>query len=433
MPVTVNVVNHAAKPWSSGKVASGKKLLEGTSPKQFRRTERVVQSSFTDALLKDAHTSPSENGFVWAAIHAYSSHHHLTIRPEDVWFAILTQLSFHINANAEKLRSFFVEHEGQKHLEVIANGTIDTLDFGALAERMTQLIAKNVKDPELRDWVMPAFTTTTDSDIATAAVLFMGAMQKYFTYEFSTICGIPSVTVLGEISDWEAILTKLDKLEQLGEEPTRFAELLRPILRNIILSFTEPTSPAVINFWNTIADKRSMSGRTDYDGWIAAFCYWSEEGKAQNYMRSSHLSISSKDIPTGFCSVPVLVNDHGTIYNCTMIAGSVGIQARAAETLDPADAGLTAIQPLSGWWICENEPAKATEERAAEMKRIQEELAPLNEIYKKEMEEYMAKWKEYMAKTDHKTSIQHYLKNPFPQPTPKLQQLQSRLTQLKAF
>ncbi|KAF5490841.1 Vegetative incompatibility protein HET-E-1 [Colletotrichum fructicola] len=49
-----------------------------------------------------------------------SNHHHLHIRPEDIWFAILTQLSFYINASSESLRSLMVEHEGRKKLEIRA-------------------------------------------------------------------------------------------------------------------------------------------------------------------------------------------------------------------------------------------------------------------------------------------------------------------------
>lgn len=402
MPVTLKVVDHAAEPWRAERVTTTESLLEEASPKQYRRTERVLQSSFTRRVLRDDHTSASKNGFVWAAIRAYSSHHHLTIRPEDVWFAILTQVGFYINANAESLRAFFVEHEGQKELEVIDHGTLDSANFGAFAEQMTHMIAKNVKDPELRDWVMPSFTTTTESDVAVASVLFMGAMQKYFKYTFTVCCGIPSVTVLGEIEDWETMLARLDKLEQLGEEPKQFADMLRPILNNIILSFTEPSSPVVQKFWNSVADEQSGSGFHIYSGWIAAFCFWDVEGKAQLGRRSRGdepcLAIDSSDIPVGFCSVPVTVNDNGDIINCTMIAGSVGIQARQMDvssevqedSQDASDDGqLNAIQPLSGWWICENESAEVLETRANEMESIKKELIPLDEAHNREWEAYM--------------------------------------------
>lgn len=110
-------------------------------------------------------------------------------------------------------------------------GTVNTVDFGLLAQTMTLLIQKNVTDPDLRDWVMPSFSTTTNTDKVVGSVLFMGAMQKYFSYNFSLDCGIPSVTLLGEIDDWKDILVRLDKIDQLGAEPARFATMLRVIVR----------------------------------------------------------------------------------------------------------------------------------------------------------------------------------------------------------
>ncbi|KJK76642.1 hypothetical protein H634G_08230 [Metarhizium anisopliae BRIP 53293] len=387
MPVTLTIVNHFAENWRSSRVGTSEKLLELVSPKEHRRTSRVIQSSFDGRLLGENHTSSSPNGFVWAAINAYSSHHHLCIRPEDVWFAIITQVGFYVNAHAESLRSFFVEHEGKKELEIRVGGTMETVDFGALAGAMTHLMAKNVKDPELRTWVMPSFSTTSQTDIAVASVLFMGAMQKYFSYTMRMLCGIPSVTLLGEVADWADILSRLDKLAQLGEEPGQFADMLKPILRNMVLSFTEPSSPAVIRFWNSIADKHQMSGSCTYSGWIAAFCFWNEKGEAQLSPKRCNGTwqavIDSKNIPAGFCSVPVKVDDNGRVFDCTMIAGSVGIQVRSIypyfarerrAATSSGDAFLRVIQPLSGWWICENESAKEAEAPQTEIKATRDEL-----------------------------------------------------------
>ena len=69
---------------------------------------------------------------------AYNLHHHLRIRPEDVWLSILTQLSFYINAHAEELRGKFVAHEGKKELEVgFDTGSHYTIDYGVFAKKMT--------------------------------------------------------------------------------------------------------------------------------------------------------------------------------------------------------------------------------------------------------------------------------------------------------
>ncbi|RGP81417.1 duf4419 domain protein [Fusarium longipes] len=393
MPVTFSVVDHPAKGWETPKVETTKQLLMETSPREYRRCLRIIGSSFSPSLFQNNHISPSENGFVWSAYHAYSGHHHLTIRPEDVWFAILTQLTFFINANAEELRSFFVSHDGQKELEVIEVGTLDSVDIGALAQRLAGLVSKNVKDPELGDWVMPNFSTTTDTDRVVASVLFMGAMQKYFSFAMSMTCGIPSVTLMGEISDWQAILARLDRLDQLGKEPAEFAEMLKPILEHMILSLEKPDDANVIRFWNTIATRNSRSSGTPYiTGWITAFCFWDDKGRAKKRHVKSVLdgvmypSVSIDRVTVGVASVPVKINDNGNIISSKMVAGSFGIQA-STMTQDRTSPGssssvseLNSVQPLSGWLMYEEEAMEAIEARAQKRKALYAELAEVRKL-----------------------------------------------------
>lgn len=396
MPVTLQVVNHEAKAWRRESVPDAEKLLAESCPKHYRRCNRLIQSSFAEKDFSEGHISPSDNGLVWAAHDAYSQHHHLVIRPEDVWFAILTQLSFYINGHAEELRSFFVAHEGQEHLQLY----VDQLDFASVADEMTHLIAKNVVDPGLRDWVMPSFSTTSDSDKVVGAILFMGAMQKYFSYGVRVVCGIPSVTLLGEAEDWKDILARIDKIELLGEQAVQFAQMLRPIVKHMVLSFESPESFEVIEFWNTIIHRVSLSSGTDYlTGWLTAFCFWNEEGEAKS-LRSEmfggvmYPTVDVDEVPAGTASVPITVTD-GREYEATMVAGSVGIAATSSgarledETspgTDPTSSSeggeprgaqsvvRDTIQPLSGWWVCENEPAGKAEAREAEKARLTKEL-----------------------------------------------------------
>lgn len=400
MPVTLNIVHHPAQPWRYLEVTTPEALLEAIDPKNSH-DRHLIRSSIPGLDFEASCTTPSKNGFVWAAYHAYSSHHHLTIRPEDIRFSIVTQLSFYINANAEKLRSFVVEHEGQRKLEVKSGGSLHTADFGFLAECMAHLMAQNVKDAELRACVMPSFSTTTDTDRIVASALFMGAVQKYFTYQMTLECGIPSVTLLGEVADYEDILARLDKLEQLGDEPTCFAKMLRPILRHMILSFREPTNPEVISFWNRIATRDDRMSDQDYlSGWITAFCYWSAEGQTQypyteedsvekeddsvnEFLQDSkfghylegcvldsvvYAKVDTEDVPSGFAAVPVTVDDNGTMHECTMLAGFFGIQglpqdvpgeALGQKSIKHSQPALTRIRPLTGWIMYENQPSSS--------------------------------------------------------------------------
>jgi hypothetical protein len=172
---------------------------------------------------------PAKNGFVYTATKAYSSYYHLTIR--HIWIAILTQFSFYVHANAENLRSKFVAHKGQKELKIV----VDTLqDFEILAVCFASMIGKDVQDAELREWIMPAFSTTTPNDIVVVSIVMMGLMQTYYKYRIFAQCGLPSVTLLGEKSDYELIARRLEKLCTYGNQPTEFCRLLQPILRRFI-------------------------------------------------------------------------------------------------------------------------------------------------------------------------------------------------------
>ncbi|KAJ2893905.1 uncharacterized protein MKZ38_008129 [Zalerion maritima] len=65
-------------------------------------------------------------------------------------------------------------------------------------------------------------------------------------------CGIPSLALLGEKADWEDFMGRLDKLPRLGEEPTQWTALLRPVLTRFVATFDNPEDREVNDFWITI-------------------------------------------------------------------------------------------------------------------------------------------------------------------------------------
>ncbi|KAF8320291.1 hypothetical protein DL93DRAFT_2073807 [Clavulina sp. PMI_390] len=94
--------------------------------------------------------------------------------PDDVWHALLSQFSLYVQANAETLRKHFVAHEGKKEyappvypqryansnyyivrLTVSSIGNLATADFGAMAQEMSRLLEENVKDADIRKWLIP--------------------------------------------------------------------------------------------------------------------------------------------------------------------------------------------------------------------------------------------------------------------------------------
>jgi len=405
MPVTIRTQPISGEPWREGVTNDPTVAFCAAANTEVANVTRHMQDSFS----ADTMITPSINGLVGAAVAAWNTHHHLVLRPDDIWIAIISQLGFYIDAHAEELRKFFVAHKGQKELTVEQFTDPAHADYGMFAQQMSEEISKNVNDPTLVPWITPNFSTTTDTDRVAIAVLLMGAMKKYFKYNFSCIiCGIPSVTLLGERSDWVDLESRIQRIPELKGETVDFYRLLAPIARHMVLSFDAPESPAVIDFWRAVTHWERYDSRicghepVNYiSGWITAFCFWDNKGSRNNFIKRDvvheidgvvYESLSEESKTGGWAAVPVKVNvkdGSGRVLDkrdCRMVAGSIGMRpGRHSEMgvlLDgpetalaqpvterplnpamaswhpnapPASEGLDAVQPYVGWWIFEGE------------------------------------------------------------------------------
>ncbi|CAJ2509861.1 Uu.00g057610.m01.CDS01 [Anthostomella pinea] len=362
MPVTIRPSDHGSRSWAGRRyrhASSPDVLLHYTLTDDSRtsppRARHVVQSSFAGLERKD-NVFAAKNGFVYSCMEAYNEHHRLIIRPEDVWFAILTQFSAYVNGHAEELRGLFCAHDAQRelHIDVDLNGVV--VDHGRLAFAMARLMQGNIRDEGLRQWIMPAFTTTTKTDQAVASVVFMGAMQKFFTYSWGTRCGIPAVTLLGERSDWVEIRRRAERLATYGAEPARWLRVLAPVLDGFVDGFADPAGEAARRFWRGVCDEHvpNGSGSTTYSGWITAFCFWDEGGRCLHGSKDGdEVRLTRSQLPSGFTKVPVTLLDDGVAIPTEMVAGSVAIKAsRPEETLRAErGGGNDTIQPEIGWFM----------------------------------------------------------------------------------
>ncbi|RPD58466.1 hypothetical protein L227DRAFT_505146 [Lentinus tigrinus ALCF2SS1-6] len=355
MPVTFQVAPHPAEDYKRYFVPqNAEDVLESSCRDQWMQCTDLLQSSVTTGDLSAL--VPKNNGFVEAVLAAYKQHHHLKIRPDDVWMSILSQLNFYINTHAEELREHFVAHQDKVTLTVSAVGNRYTVDFGDMARQMTLKIQDKVVDRTLVDWILPNFTTTTVKDTTVCAVMMMSSFKSYFNYRMMCMCGIPSVTLEGERADWEKLLARLDRIPELGEEPAVWAGMLRPILTRFLAAFDgEPD----IKFWSDVVHSHpQFYGPEDMSGWISAFCVWSSKGTWQagalsditnndasrsaadsvplskRYLLDgiSYPALSASQIPHSYCEVDVLLDDNGTQFECMMVAGLVGFSMSSSGT-----------------------------------------------------------------------------------------------------
>lgn len=129
--------------------------------------------------------------------------------------------------------------------------------------KMTELLAEHIRDPSLREWILPQFSTTTKTDQAVASIAMMATMKKYVHSRGQLGCGLPSVTLLGRKNDWEKLVEKVERLPSFGQECTIWHSLLVPVLRRFVASYEAPEAEETKEFWQKIAHcSGSGSGST---------------------------------------------------------------------------------------------------------------------------------------------------------------------------
>lgn len=328
----------------------------------------ILVSSFHDvdaqpgakASIGEKYVFPSSGSIVRGALEAWGLHQHLVLRPDEIWFEILTQLNFYMTAHAEDVRKLFVTHEGKEEI------LVEDFSWQRVVKGFGQAIQDRVKTDWLLDWIMPGFSTTRDNDELTATVLMMGLMQHHFEFVGSIICGLPRVTLLGTKHDWELLHGKLGHMKDWGEEPEAFARNLEPILAMFVKSWEEPESEEVKSFWNQIvrAHSRFTCGSApeyDISGWITAFMHWKVDGTLRDQSANMTELVSStmrwnktyprmelEDVTIGYAKAPLKMMDYpgpGENTSAFLLAGNIGVHRQTDE------GGRVLARPLSSWYL----------------------------------------------------------------------------------
>ena len=226
-----------------------------------------------------------------AAVHsAFADHRPLRLSPDMVWLLICQGVAHHVNANAEALRSQFVQHQGQRTLKVSRGFNFDAATAGAWPGVVAEWSA------QIRDHIGPkhdlftaSFSTTGPAEKTAFEIVLLDTVQKYFHYFLmQIICGIPSITLGGEPDDWQSIVNRVEGFAPLGLE--WWLTPLRPILRNFLAAAQGDVD---LEFWRSIyrihRPERPCSSESA-TGWINLFFPYLNDKDGQPTQRNPLLS-----------------------------------------------------------------------------------------------------------------------------------------------
>ncbi|KAG8903601.1 hypothetical protein FRB99_002952 [Tulasnella sp. 403] len=290
MPITIHIASHPANPYGPPVPSpkSPQQLLNGLG-REFACVEGgVIQDCVPENDLE--YLTPHRNGFVRAILDAYAGHHHVVLRPDDVWIAILSQFKYYLQAHPQVAKQHFLpdhpEEGARKAHQVYALGSSGSINVAAVANQMTRELQAQVADSSFRDFILPSFSTTSVDDKVVCAIMMLSCMDSFFDVSVSLMCGIPSLTLLGTESDWSAMLERVQPIAdgKYGNEARHWGQTLSIILQKFVSAYengshaTEWRGGEDREFWESIVRFSRSAGEDGQGligGWITAFARWS--------------------------------------------------------------------------------------------------------------------------------------------------------------
>ena len=318
--------------------------------KEGKIEEKSSEKKFILGSNEKVYYGP-DKGFFASVFCCYNNHWILKTCPEDWWISIsqIVARAIDKNANNEKVRKFFVSHEGQKTLTVDCTefGSIYNVDYDWFFMEMKGQISKNINNSEYTDIMDCNFSGSTSVQKIANDIMLMYGFKEYFEYEMGTLCGIPGVVMQGSENDWKMLLEKHEKLEKFLEpiddvlKLSGWFESSKKVLGKLLKTYQGNPDT---KWWSRIIYRNTdygsgMEGQ-DYGGWMI-----------NDFLGIDGLiSESLWQIPSGINVVPLTID--GVKQKYDLAAGVTGYNITEDGVTDTkSKRSYPVVQSVHGWGL----------------------------------------------------------------------------------
>ena len=256
------------------------KIEELSKPESLLRVKKVSMGESMLSMNVDADSLAyfdDKNPFFYGMYDAYADHRPFVLSPDMIWLLISQGFSHHINANPEKYRDRMVDFSGKLSLVIESDRPLDSAKWDVLIPQFAEEIKKNTKGT-IAEAIIADFSTTTNYELIASEITLMEVTKPFFEFVAIYIaCGIPEVTLLGTVEDWQKIYDRAMQLRSYDLD--WWIDELEPILKQFIEA---SKGNADVRFWRNMFKwhtQKEYGAPNIIDGWIVKFYPYDKDGK----------------------------------------------------------------------------------------------------------------------------------------------------------
>lgn len=256
--------------------------------------KRVVEAVQTTLPLGTGLGGPRD-AFIAAVVNAYNHHLPLALDPDVIWLRIVQTVGIFVNLDPKAVRDCLVRHtdrvtlsvDGDRHGVVVGTGAQDPVAAapawaGVVAE-IVEGITERAATPELMETLLQPFSGTTAVHRTALSCTLMHMFQSYFSYEVTTMCGIPRVTLYGTPEDYASIVARTQRLARTFPGLRWWFDDIIPVLTKISESAHGSPDP---DWWSRAVSISSSSGEHSVSGWLASFVAFERDVEKRTWRRA---------------------------------------------------------------------------------------------------------------------------------------------------
>lgn len=302
-----------------------KKILLHTCSKMMPKVKSYEKMSAVTTPLLAAKMN-CQNAFLATVHEAFANERPIVFAPDHIWLLIAQAVAIHVNENAEKLRGRFVQHEGKMNIIVrndqLRQGAPNESPWEAVFPDFVRALDKTVVGGS--NGLVSTFSTTGNTEGIASVVTFMDTVKAYFTYTVFTRCGIPRVTLLGTVADWQKVRNMAEQILKRTDMYNIWWSRLGPVLDEFVALANGNKN---VFFWEKMYKDLGAqeSGEANIvTGWFLNFFPYVTR-KNNTFALREETQLSLDEFPSSLNCTPFVWDYFGTLLKMKFCAGGIGI------------------------------------------------------------------------------------------------------------